>query len=73
MEFSKTQTKVQIEEKMIVCIPVAGYQNNPLSIQRLFTEAGDALKLHHIVHCSLDTVDEKGVRCGSGGSAVEAF
>ncbi|KAF5806416.1 hypothetical protein HanXRQr2_Chr05g0221191 [Helianthus annuus] len=26
MEFSKTQTKVQIEEKMIVCIPVAGYQ-----------------------------------------------
>ena len=34
-------------------------QNNPLYIQS-FTEADDALKLHHIVHCSLDVVDERG-------------
>ena len=35
-------------------------QNNPLYIQS-FTEADDALKLHHIVHCSLDVVDERGI------------
>lgn len=35
-----------------------GHQNNPLYIQS-FTEADDALKLHHIVHCSLDVVDER--------------
>ncbi|MBA0683089.1 hypothetical protein Goari_024765, partial [Gossypium aridum] len=33
-------------------------QNNPLYIQS-FTDADDALKLHHIVHCSLDVVDER--------------
>ncbi|GAA0167482.1 membrane traffic protein [Lithospermum erythrorhizon] len=32
--------------------------NNPLYIQS-FTEAEDALKLHHIVHCSLDVVEER--------------
>ncbi|KAL8240290.1 hypothetical protein R6Q59_013645 [Mikania micrantha] len=46
------------DEKMIVCIAVVGHQNNPLYIQS-FTEADDALKLHHIVHCSLDVVDER--------------
>lgn len=35
-------------------------QNNPLYIQS-FTEADDALKLHHIVHCSLDVIDERGL------------
>ncbi|XP_051146500.1 uncharacterized protein LOC127262046 isoform X4 [Andrographis paniculata] len=35
-----------------------GASNNPLYIQS-FTEADDALKLHHIVHCSLDAVDER--------------
>ncbi|RYR16513.1 hypothetical protein Ahy_B04g073551 isoform E [Arachis hypogaea] len=45
-------------EKMIVCVAVVGHQNNPLYIQS-FTEADDALKLHHIVHCSLDVVDER--------------
>ncbi|KAJ7967138.1 trafficking protein particle complex subunit 2-like protein [Quillaja saponaria] len=45
-------------EKMIVCAAVVGHQNNPLYIQS-FTEADDALKLHHIVHCSLDVVDER--------------
>ncbi|RVW38577.1 Trafficking protein particle complex subunit 2-like protein [Vitis vinifera] len=44
---------------MIVCVAVVGHQNNPLYIQS-FTEADDALKLHHIVHCSLDVVDERG-------------
>ncbi|TYK12112.1 trafficking protein particle complex subunit 2-like protein [Cucumis melo var. makuwa] len=44
--------------KMIVCVAVVGHQNNPLYIQS-FTEADDALKLHHIVHCSLDVVDER--------------
>lgn len=34
-------------------------QNNPLYLQS-FTEADDALKLHHIVHCSLDVIDERG-------------
>lgn len=34
-------------------------QNNPLYIQS-FTEADDVLKLHHIVHCSLDVIDERG-------------
>ncbi|WMV13271.1 hypothetical protein MTR67_006656 [Solanum verrucosum] len=45
---------------MIVCVAVVGHQNNPLYIQS-FTEADDALKLHHIVHCSLDVVDERGL------------
>lgn len=35
------------------------WQNNPLYLQS-FTESDDALKLHHIVHCSLDVVDERG-------------
>ncbi|KAH9655127.1 trafficking protein particle complex subunit 2-like protein [Citrus sinensis] len=43
---------------MIACVAVVGHQNNPLYIQS-FTEADDALKLHHIVHCSLDVVDER--------------
>ncbi|KAL9258218.1 Trafficking protein particle complex subunit 2-like protein [Drosera capensis] len=43
---------------MIVCVAVVGHQNNPLYIQS-FTESHDALKLHHIVHCSLDVVDER--------------
>ncbi|GMN38206.1 hypothetical protein TIFTF001_007444 [Ficus carica] len=43
---------------MIVCVAVVGHQNNPLYIQS-FTDADDALKLHHIVHCSLDVVDER--------------
>lgn len=34
-------------------------QNNPLYIQS-FTDADDALKLHHIVHCSLDVIEERG-------------
>ncbi|KAL5677864.1 hypothetical protein ACJX0J_013995, partial [Zea mays] len=32
--------------------------NNPLYLHS-FTEADDALKLHHIVHCSLDVIDER--------------
>ncbi|CAD6223994.1 unnamed protein product [Miscanthus lutarioriparius] len=43
---------------MIVCVAVVGHQNNPLYLQS-FTEADDALKLHHIVHCSLDVIDER--------------
>ena len=34
-------------------------QNNPLYIQS-FTDADDALKLHHVVHCSLDVIEERG-------------
>ncbi|CAN6167839.1 unnamed protein product, partial [Urochloa humidicola] len=45
-------------ETMIVCVAVVGHQNNPLYLQS-FTEADDALKLHHIVHCSLDVIDER--------------
>ncbi|XP_077233052.1 SNARE-like superfamily protein [Tasmannia lanceolata] len=43
---------------MIVSVAVVGHQNNPLYLQS-FTEADDALKLHHIVHCSLDVIDER--------------
>ncbi|XP_021713755.1 trafficking protein particle complex subunit 2-like protein [Chenopodium quinoa] len=45
---------------MIVCVAVVGHQNNPLYIQS-FTgvDDNDALKLHHIVHCSLDSIDER--------------
>ncbi|CAD5184766.1 uncharacterized protein LOC135624517 [Musa acuminata AAA Group] len=43
---------------MIACVAVVGHQNNPLYLQS-FTEADDALKLHHIVHCSLDVIDER--------------
>ncbi|XP_021861164.2 uncharacterized protein [Spinacia oleracea] len=50
--------KVSASEEMIVCVAVVGHQNNPLYIQS-FTEADDALKLHHIVHCSLDVIDER--------------
>ncbi|KAG0490139.1 hypothetical protein HPP92_007002, partial [Vanilla planifolia] len=32
--------------------------NNPLYLQS-FTDADDDLKLHHIVHCSLDVVEER--------------
>ncbi|KAG6478309.1 trafficking protein particle complex subunit 2-like protein [Zingiber officinale] len=43
---------------MIACVAVVGHQNNPLYLQS-FTGADDALKLHHIVHCSLDVIDER--------------
>ncbi|XP_074567440.1 uncharacterized protein LOC141824105 [Curcuma longa] len=43
---------------MIACVAVVGHQNNPLYLQS-FTNANDALKLHHIVHCSLDVIDER--------------
>lgn len=43
----------------MLCENFGGEQNNPLYIQS-FTDADDALKLHHIVHCSLDVIDEKG-------------
>ncbi|KAK1305458.1 hypothetical protein QJS10_CPB11g02029 [Acorus calamus] len=43
---------------MIVCVAVVGHQNNPLYLQS-FTDSDDALKLHHIVHCSLDVIDER--------------
>ncbi|KAF9611753.1 hypothetical protein IFM89_034936 [Coptis chinensis] len=39
-------------------------QNNPLHLQS-FTEADDALKLHHIVHCSLDVIDERVIHCAA--------
>ncbi|KAK1324994.1 hypothetical protein QJS10_CPA01g00365 [Acorus calamus] len=42
---------------MIVCVAVVGHQNNPLYLQS-FTDSDDALKLHHIVHCSLDVIDD---------------
>ncbi|XP_057493268.1 uncharacterized protein LOC130778798 [Actinidia eriantha] len=47
-----------IKDTLRAIIAVVGHQNNPVYIQS-FTEADDALKLHHIVHCSLDAVDER--------------
>ncbi|CAN7027612.1 unnamed protein product, partial [Brassica rapa subsp. trilocularis] len=59
--------------KMIVCVAVVGHQNNPLYIQS-FTEAEDALKLHHIVHCSLDVIDERVNNPSKSGTTLnEAF
>jgi hypothetical protein len=43
---------------MIICVAIVGLQNNPLYIQS-FTDGDDALKLHYIVHCSLDVIDER--------------
>ncbi|CAG7873461.1 unnamed protein product [Brassica rapa] len=58
---------------MIVCVAVVGHQNNPLYIQS-FTEAEDALKLHHIVHCSLDVIDERVNNPSKSGTTLnEAF
>ncbi|CAF2032989.1 hypothetical protein Bca4012_081175 [Brassica carinata] len=58
---------------MIVCVAVVGHQNNPLYIQS-FTEAEDALKLHHIVHCSLDVIDERVNNPSKSGTTMnEAF
>jgi hypothetical protein len=34
-------------------------QNNPLFIQS-FSDGDDALKFHHVVHCALDVIEEKG-------------
>jgi hypothetical protein len=46
-------------------------QNNPLYLSA-FTSAADdeAVKLHTIVHCSLDAVDEKGMGAGCAGSCL---
>ncbi|KFK30456.1 hypothetical protein AALP_AA7G263500 [Arabis alpina] len=58
---------------MIVSVAVVGRQNNPLYIQS-FTEADDALKLHHIVHCSLDVIDERVNNPKKSGTTLnEAF
>ncbi|URD94067.1 Trafficking protein particle complex subunit [Musa troglodytarum] len=43
---------------MIVYVAIVGHQNN-LKYLQSFMEAEDTLKLHHIVHCSLDVVDER--------------
>ncbi|KAG0477815.1 hypothetical protein HPP92_012534 [Vanilla planifolia] len=43
---------------MILFVAIVGHQNNPLYLQS-FTDADDALKLHHIVHCSLDVIEER--------------
>ncbi|KMZ62719.1 Trafficking protein particle complex subunit 2-like protein [Zostera marina] len=58
---------------MIVCVAVIGQQNNPLFLQS-FTQEDDDLKLHHIVHCSLDVIDERVNNPKRSGIAVnEAF
>ncbi|VVB08570.1 unnamed protein product [Arabis nemorensis] len=58
---------------MIVCVSVVGHQNNPLYIQS-FTDADDALKLHHIVHCSLDVIEERVNNPKKSGTTLnEAF
>jgi hypothetical protein len=44
----------------IVCIAVVGQQNNPLFIKTYPQADQDKeLRLHLIVHCSLDAVEEK--------------
>eukprot|EP00983_Pelagomonas_calceolata_P032409 1016676-Pelagomonas_calceolata.AAC.3 len=46
----------------IVCVAVVGQQNQPLYI-KAFGEDVDGhlhLRLHHVVHCSLDAMEERG-------------
>ena len=46
----------------IVCLAVVGPQNNPLFFKSFSSPSPDPerdLKLHFIVHCSLDAVEEK--------------
>lgn len=43
---------------MIVCVAVVGHNNHPLYLQSFISES-NILKFHHIVHCSLDVIEEK--------------
>lgn len=45
----------------IVCLAVVGPQNNPLFFRSFFPtpDPEQDLKLHFIVHCSLDAIEEK--------------
>ena len=45
----------------IVCLAIVGPQNNPLYIKSFFPhpDPDRDLKLHFIVHCSLDAVEER--------------
>ena len=46
----------------IVCLAVVGPQNNPLFIKTFFPQGPDPdkdLKLHFVVHCSLDAIEER--------------
>ncbi|KAG6516933.1 hypothetical protein ZIOFF_020308 [Zingiber officinale] len=61
---SRSRRRRRISDEMIASVAVVGHQNNPLYLQS-FTNANDALKLHHIVHCSLDVIDERGFFCSS--------
>eukprot|EP01132_Coremiostelium_polycephalum_P000526 gene526-664_t len=47
--------------KKIVCVSIVGKGNNPLFIQDYSSGLSEEnkLKLHYIVHCSLDIIEEK--------------
>ncbi|EAL61148.1 hypothetical protein ACTFIW_007027 [Dictyostelium discoideum] len=47
--------------KKIVCVAIVGKGNNPLFIQDFSSSITDEnkLKLHYIVHCSLDIIEDK--------------
>ncbi|KYQ92354.1 trafficking protein particle complex subunit 2-like protein [Tieghemostelium lacteum] len=47
--------------KKVVCVAIIGKGNNPLFIQEFATGLTDEnkLKLHYIVHCSLDIIEDK--------------
>eukprot|EP01023_Acetabularia_acetabulum_P010992 TRINITY_DN1501_c0_g1_i3.p1 TRINITY_DN1501_c0_g1~~TRINITY_DN1501_c0_g1_i3.p1 ORF type:complete len:142 (-),score=15.38 TRINITY_DN1501_c0_g1_i3:420-845(-) len=44
---------------MIVCIGVVGGKNNPLYLRSFEEENSDELKHHYIIHCALDSVDDR--------------
>eukprot|EP00798_Chlamydomonas_sp_ICE-L_P008016 gene8016-1246_t len=45
---------------MIAAVAIVGAQNNPLYVRTFPNSEGDeALKVHYMVHCSLDTIEEK--------------
>ena len=61
---------------MFVCAAVVGPANNPLHLVDLIeTPDEEPLRLHYMVHCALDVVDERlgtGGQAGGTGSAASA-
>ncbi|KAJ6797380.1 trafficking protein particle complex subunit 2-like protein [Iris pallida] len=56
--FSFSSGLSNLTVSVAAAVSAVPFQNNPLYLQS-FTEADDALELHHIVHCSLDVIDER--------------
>mmetsp|Transcript_33757 Transcript_33757/g.60944 ORF Transcript_33757/g.60944 Transcript_33757/m.60944 type:complete len:153 (-) Transcript_33757:285-743(-) len=56
---------------MIACISIIGPQNNPLFLQTYDNSSPENhLKFHYIVHCSLDSIEERVAATRRAGNAV---